>query len=437
MDPVLVGAMGFLLLIVLVFLGVPVGISMIIPALAGLFYLVGFDAACKLFTLHTFRFASSYDFGAVPLFLMMGYMAMYAGLTGSAYDSARVWLNRLPGGLAMATCVASGFFGACCGSGIPAMAAFSRIAIPEMLRHKYDKGLASGTVASSATLAVLIPPSIIMVIYALLTEVSLGKMLLAGYLPGALSIFIYMAMIGIRVHFNPRLAPSSGETFTWRQRLAALKGIWGIFVLFAILMGGIYTGFFTATEAAAGGAFAAVVIMVLTGKFNRSNFLHSLSETLVINAMTFLMMAGAAIFTVFMEVSNLPAFVTTWVINQNLSPFLFLTVVVVLYLFLGCFLPSVAMILITMPVLLPVLIKLKIDLIWFGIIVVKMVEVGAITPPFGLSVYVVKGVVGDTISMSEIFRGIGWFFVMEMLIVVILMAFPEISLWLPYAMKGK
>ena len=320
MDPVLVGTMGFLLLIVLVFLGVPVGISMIIPASAGLFYLVGFDAACKLFTLHTFRFASSYDFGAVPLFLMMGYMAMYAGLTGSAYDSARVWLNRLPGGLAMATCVASGFFGACCGSGIPAMAAFSRIAIPEMLRHKYDKGLASGTVASSATLAVLIPPSIIMVIYALLTEVSLGKMLLAGYLPGALSIVIYMAMIGIRVHFNPRLAPSSGETFTWRQHLAAFKGIWGIFVLFAILMGGIYTGFFTATEAAAGGALAAFVIMVLTGKFNRSNFLQSLSETLVINAMTFLMMAGAAIFTVFMEVSNLPAFVTTWVINHESLP---------------------------------------------------------------------------------------------------------------------
>lgn len=437
MEPVVIGLIGFVGLLVLITLGVPVAISMALPGLLGLFYLVGIPQTFFLFAAHSFRYATSFSFTAVPLFLLMGYIAMQAGLTTSAYDTARLWLHRVPGGLAMATSVASGMFGACMGSGIPAAAAMSRFAIPEMLRHGYAKSLAAGSVAASASVAVLIPPSVVMVIYAVFAGASLGKMLLAGYLPALLSIIIYMVMIGVRVRLNPKLAPSTpGEVITWRQRLTSLKGIWGIFILFAVLMGGIYSGFFTATEAAAVGALAAFILMFITRNFKWPAVRSAFADTVEITAMAFLMLIAAVIFVVFMNVSGLPKILATWIVAANLPTTGFLILVVLLYIFLGCFLPSIAMLLITLPVLLPVLIDLNVNLIWFGIIFIKMSEVGGITPPFGIGVYVVKGVVRDTIPLGDIFRGIGWFVVMDILTVAILMAFPAISLWLPNTMRG-
>ncbi len=436
MDPAYIGLMGFVLMLIMITLGSPVGFALGLPGILGLFWITGIPGTFEILISQTFRFATKYEFTAVPLFLTMGYMATYAGVTKSAYDSARIWLAGLPGGLSMATAVASGFLGACMGSGIPAAAAMGRVAIPEMLRHNYDKGLAAGSVAAAATVAVLIPPSIPMVIYAIFTEASLGNMLLAGYLPGILSIMFYVVVIGLRVHLNPKLAPSTiGETITWKQRLEALKGLWGIGALFAVLLVGIYSGFFTPTEAAAAGAFAAFVIMVVTKHFSWESLRSSMVGTLEVCAMLFMLLIGASIFVVFITVSGLPKMMASWIVAANLSPLAFVIVICILFLFLGCFMDAISMLLLTIPVFLPVLVSLDIDLIWFGIIYIKMAEIGGMTPPFGISVYVVKGVVGDEIPLSTIFRGIWWFVITEFVIVAILIAFPQISLWLPMTMK--
>ena len=432
MEPAYVGLIGFFALLLLIALNVPVTIAMGVPGILGLFYLLGVTQTFEVLTSQTFVCATTYEFTAVPLFLLMGYTAMNAGLVTSAYNSARVWTAGFPGGLSIATCLASGIFGACMGSGIPAAAAMSRIAVPEMLRHKYDKSLAVGSVAASTTVAVLIPPSVIIVIYAIFTEVSLGKMLLAGYIPGALSVLIYMIMIGVRVRLNPKLAPTiRDERITWGRRLAAFQGVWGVAVLFVILLGGIYTGFFTATEAAAIGALAAFVILVATGNFKWSSLKASFLETMEVTAMALMMLVGAALFAVFMDVSGLPKMLANWIVAANMPIPFFLITIAILYIFLGCFLPAISMMLVTLPILMPVLVDLNINLIWFGIIFVKMAEVGGITPPFGISVYVVKGVLRDSVPTSTIFRGIGWFVVMDLITVAILMAFPKITLWLP------
>ena len=437
MDPVYAGILGFVVLLIVILLGIPVGISLMVTGLAGLFYLSGVPATLHLLINNVFTQATSYEFIAVPMFLLMGYVAMAAGLTKPAFETARIWLAPFPGGLAMATSVASGFLGACCGSGVPTTAALSRIAIPEMIEQGYDKGLSAGVVASTASLAVLIPPSIIMVIYAVFMEgVPLGKMLLAGYLPGVVSVAVFIIGIAVLVRLNPKLAPPRPAIgFTWRQRLVSLKGVWGIGVLFLVLAGGIYSGYFTATEAAGMAALASFILMFVTGKFKWAVVKTAFVDTLQVSAMTFMLLIGALMFSLFLTVSGLPKAAAAAIVAAQLSVTVFLLMVVLMYFILGCFLPSLSMLLLTLPILYPVLIDMKVNLIWFGIIVIKMVEVGGITPPFGIGVYVVKGVVKDEISLTTIFRGIGWFIVMEMVTLAILMAFPQISLWLPGAIK--
>jgi C4-dicarboxylate transporter, DctM subunit len=414
MDPVYIGAWGFVVLLIVILLEIPVGISLMVTGLAGLFYLMGVPATLHLLVNNVFTQATSYEFIAVPMFLLMGYAAMESGLTKPAFEMARIWLAPFPGGLAMATSVASGFLGACCGSGVPTTAALSRIAIPEMIEQGYDKGLAAGVVASTASLAVLIPPSIIMVIYAVFMEgVPLGKMLLAGYLPGVVSVTVFIVGISILVHLNPKLVPPRpAVNFTWKQRLMSLKGVWGIAVLFFVLAGGIYSGLFTATEAAGMAALTSFILMFLIGKFRWSVVKSAFVEALQVSAMTFMLLIGALMFSLFLTVSGLPKAAAAAIVAANLPVSVFLLMVVLMYFILGCFLPSLSMLLLTLPILYPVLIDLKVNLIWFGIIVIKMVEVGGITPPFGIGVYVVKGVVKDQIPLTTIFRGIGWFIVM-------------------------
>jgi C4-dicarboxylate transporter DctM subunit len=437
MGPEYVGLIGFVVLLLLMVLGVPVAFSMVFVAVPGLWYLVGFQAASEIVVNTSFRFATTWDFTAVPLFLVMGYFAANSGLVTKAFESARVWVSKLPGGLGMATTVAGGMLGACMGSGVSATAAMSRIAVPEMLRHKYDKSLAAGIVAATAPIAVLIPPSLTMVIYATYTGTSLARLMLGGYLPGVLTVLMYCIWIGVLVALNPKLAPRvSGEIITWRQRISALKDVWGIIVLIAVLLVGVYSGFFTATEAAALGGFAAFILTFITRTFTWSAMRRSLIETVEITALTFLIMAASALFTSFITVSGLPMALSALVVDANLSPFLFVVVVVILNMFLGCFMPGISILLVTLPVLLPVFIDLKVDLIWFGIVFIKTVEIGGLTPPFGLAIFVVKGVMGDEISTGAIFRGSGRFIVTEILITAILMAWPQITLWLPNTMRG-
>lgn len=430
-----VGLIGFAVLLLLMVIGVPVAFCMVFVAVPGLLYLVGFQAASEMIVNASFRFATTWDFTAVPMFLLMGYFAANSGLVTKAFDSTRMWVSKVPGGLGMATTIAGGLLGACMGSGISATAAMSRVAIPEMIRHKYDKSLAAGIVAATADIAVLIPPSLTMVIFATYTDVSLAKLMLAGYLPGLLTITVYCVWIGGLVVLKPKLAPRSSEVITWRQRISALKDVWGIALLVVVLLAGVYSGFFTATEAAALGAFAAFILTFVTGTFTWSAMRQSLIETVEITAVTFLIMVASFWFTSFVTVSGLPMALSAWVVGTNLSPFLFVVLVIILNVFLGCFMPGISILLVTLPVLLPVFINLKVDLIWFGILFIKTVEVGALTPPFGMAVYVVKGVMGDEISTTDIFRGAGRFILTELTIAVILLFCPQIALWLPNSMR--
>ncbi len=437
MESYHIGLLGFVVLLFFIALRVPIAFCLALVGLGGMFFLVGHEATFALTSTALYSSVANHALTAVPLFLLMGYFAFHAGLTRACFSTARIWLAGAPGGLAMASVAGCALFGACSGSGVAAAGAMGRVAIPEMLRYGYDRKLACGSIAAAATLAVLIPPSIVMVVYAIIVEASIGRLLMAGYLPGLLSAVILMGMIYVRVRFNPSLAPEVPFTPTWADRFAALKDVWGISVLILLVLGGLYSGFVTATEAAALGALGALVLMIAAGQCNRVTFKDALLETARTTSMIFLLLVGASIFTGFMALSGVPQKLAEVIVGANLSVGMLLFIICIVYVFLGCFLDSISMMLLTLPVLLPVLHQLNINLIWFGVIVVKLVEIGCITPPFGITVYVVKGVVGNSVPLEEVFRGIWWFLIMEIFTLIILILVPEISLILPNTMLGK
>ncbi len=437
MESYHLGIAGFGVLLALIAIRLPIAFALALVGLGGMFVLVGQDASFAMLSTTLYSSIANNTLTAVPLFLLMGYFAYHAGLTRAAFSTARIWLAGLPGGLAMASVAGCALFGACAGSGVAAAGAMGRVAIPEMLRYGYDRKLACGSIAAAATLAVLIPPSIVMVVYAILVEASIGRLLMAGYIPGILSAIILMAMIYVRCTINPALAPEVPMKITWGDRFSSLKDVWGITILIGLVLGGIFTGFVTATEAAALGAMGALLLMAAAGQLNKTTFKDALLETARTTAMIFLLLVGASIFTGFMALSGLPQKLAEWIVGANLSVGMVLLIVCVVYIFLGCFLDSISMMLLTIPVLLPVLKDLDVNLIWFGIVVVKLVEIGCITPPFGITVYVVKGVVGNSIPLEEVFKGIWWFLAMEIFTLIILILFPVISLILPDLMLGK
>jgi len=431
------GIAGFGVLLALIAIRVPIAFALALVGLGGMFALVGQDASFAMLSTTLYSSIANNTLTAVPLFLLMGYFAFHAGLTRAAFSTARIWLAGLPGGLAMASVAGCALFGACAGSGVAAAGAMGRVAIPEMLRYGYDRKLACGSIAAAATLAVLIPPSIVMVVYAILVEASIGRLLMAGYIPGILSALILMAMIYVRVRVDPSLAPEVPVKPTWADRISSLKDVWGITILIGLVLGGIFSGFVTATEAAALGALGALILMIVAGQFNKATFKDALLETARTTAMIFLLLVGASIFTGFMALSGLPQKLAQVITDANLSFAMVMLIICIVYIFLGCFLDSISMMLLTIPVLLPVLKTLDVNLIWFGIVIVKLVEIGCITPPFGITVYVVKGVVGNSIPLEEVFRGIWWFLAMEIFTLFILIMFPTISLILPNIMLGK
>lgn len=437
MESYFTGLLGFVALLVLIALRLPIAFTLTLVGLGGLLALLGQQATMAMLSTQLYSSVANHTLTAVPLFLLMGYFAFHAGLTRAAFSTARIWFARLPGGLAMATVAGCALFGACAGSGVAAAGAMGRVAIPEMLRYGYDRRLACGSIAAAATLAVLIPPSIVMVVYAILVEESIGRLLMAGYIPGILSAAILMAMIFARVKANPALAPEVPFEVTWPQRFASLRDVWGILLLIALVLGGIYSGFVTATEAAALGAIGALVLMAVAKQLTWANFRDAVLETARTTAMIFLLLIGASTFTGFMAISGLPQALAQTIIDAELSVGMVLLIVCVVFVALGCFLDSISMMLLTLPVLLPVLNAMEVNLIWFGILIVKLVEIGCITPPFGITVYVVKGVVGRSVPLEDIFRGVWWFLAMEIVTLAILFLFPSITLFLPSLMLGK
>ncbi len=442
MNTGLLGFLGLLAMLGLVAIRVPIAFCMATVGFVGMIIAVGwpegrdfdfdrgFDAAWAYISFEPFSFIANFPIVAVPLFLLMGYVAFHAGFTQDIYYAARVWLSRLYGGLAMASVAGCAMFAAVSGSSLATAAAMGKLAVPEMLRYKYDKGLAAGVVAASGTLGSLIPPSILMILYGIFTEESIGQLLMAGLIPGVMSAAIYMAMIYVRARLNPEIGPRA-ETVAWIDRIIALKGTWSIIALFSIVMGGIYLGIVTPTEAAAAGAAGALILGFLAGRLNRKNTWAALVETVRQCANIFALVLGAKIFVGFIALTGVANVVTLWAGTLDMPPIMIMLMLSLVFIVLGTFMDPLGMMLLTLPVVTPVIQDLGYDLVWFGVIMIKFLEIGLITPPVGLNCFILKGVVGDSIPLETIFKGILWFLLMDVFTLALLIAFPEISLWLP------
>lgn len=433
MDPLLIGVAGICLLLVFIVMRFPIGIAMGLVGFLGVVMIIGVKPAIGVAKAVPYELVGDWNLSAVPMFLLMGYFASAAGLTRGLFRAARIFLGKVPGGLASATVLASALFASASGSSVATAAAFSRIAVPEMLKAGYMPSLATASVASAGTLGSLIPPSVLLIIYGLITDLSIGTLFVAAVVPGLLSAIVYIAMITIRCKLNPALAPRIQETYTAEERKEAIKDIWPLPLLIAGVLGGIFTGIFTATEAGAVGAFLAVVIAVSRGQFSLKIAEKALFDTAVSTSAIFIIVVGAAIFSRFIALSTLPVWVTS-----SLSGFDFITVIIlicIVYLILGCFMESISIMLLTLPVLTPLLEGFGIDMIWFGVLVVKLLEIGLITPPLGLNVYVIRSSLGKSVTLGTIFKGVTWFIVADMFTVACMIAFPILTLWLPSFMQ--
>jgi len=431
-----IGLIGIAVLLVLIAFRVHVAFSLAMVGLGGYYVIMGWRPTAGLLGLVPYEFIANFVLTTVPLFLLMGYLAHHAGLTRDIYNTARVWLARVHGGLAIASVAGCAVFAAACGSSLATAAMMGRVAIPEMIRNKYDQGLATGCVAAAGTIGSLIPPSILLILFGAMTETSIGALLVGGFIPGILSALIYMGMIYFRAVQNRELCPLVREKIRWRDRLVSLKGTWGILALFLLVIGGIYLGLFTPTEAGGVGATGAFILALISGKLRWDNFKESLSDTVRSTSQIFAIALGASLFTKFMGVSDLPSVICESILSLQIHPVLVVAGLSIVYIFLGMFLDPVGVMLLTLPVVFPVMEGLGFNLIWFGIIMIKYLEIGLITPPVGLNVYVIKGVVGDSIPLEVIFRGIAWFVAMDILTLAILIAFPQITLILPNTMIG-
>ena len=432
MDPTLLSILIFVLLFVLLAAGMPIGFAMGVSAFLGTLMLIDTDAALALLGQTAYETARTYDLSVVPMFVLMGYIAGGAGLSESLYRACNAWLGHRRGGLALATIGGCGAFAAICGSSLATAATMSQIALPEMRRYKYDDRLATGAVAAGGTIGILIPPSVLMVIYGLLTETSITQLFLAGMVPGVLTVVGFMIAISIMTRLNPALGPPA-ERSNLRQRLLALRDVWGTVVLFLLVIGGLYLGVFSPTEAASIGAVGALFLGILNGRFSWQLLVSSLMETVKTTAMIFTILIGAILFNNFLILASLPTLISEWITGLPLGHVAILIVILLMYFVLGCLLDSLAMVLLTIPIVFPIISALGFDPVWFGILVVMVVELGLITPPIGMNVFVIKGIAKD-VPLESIFRGVTPFVIAQLVLIALLVAFPEIALWLPSTM---
>ena len=433
MNPQVVGILGIGVLLVLMSLGMHIGFAMFVVGVGGMFLLISGKAVLATIATEPYGALANYTLSTIPMFALMGYFAFYAGVTTDIFQAARKWTARLPGGLAMSSVVGCTAFAFCSGSSLASAAVMGQVAIPEMLRYGYDRRLAAGTVAASGTLAALIPPSIILILFGVITEQSVAKLLVGGIIPGLISAAIYMGGIFLIARLKPGVAPSAFDV-PWRERFIALKGIWGVLALAVLVMGGIYTGLFSPTEAGAAGAMGALLLGVGSRRIKLHNFWMPLTDAAVITAQIFLIIAGALMFARFLTFSRLPYGFVKWVLQLQVSPIVILVGVMAIYVVLGTFMEPLGMMFITLPIIFPTIVALKFDPIWFGILVTKTIEIGLITPPVGMNVYALNSAAPD-VSLEEIFRGVGWFLAMDILTLALLIAVPSIVTFLPGLMK--
>lgn len=431
MTPAMVGLIGVILLIVLIALKIPIAYSMLFVGFCGFAYLVSPSAAITMVTTEIFSNFSSYTLSVIPMFVWMGYIAYYSGVGTSLFGLVYRVFGHFPGSLAIATQAACAIFGAICGSNTATAATMGAIALPEMKKYGYDDSLATASVAAAGALGVLIPPSVIFIVYGVATEQSIGKLFISGIVPGILLTIFYMVTIYLLVKRNPSLAPV-GEENTKADGMPLRKsGIIEILITFIISLGGLFLGFFSPTEAGAVGAASILTITLLRKQLNIEGFKKSLADSTRTTAMIMLLVAGAMVFGRFIAISRLPFELANWATNLNLPPVLIFSVILLIYFILGCFIDALAMILLTVPIFYPVVVNvLGYDPIWFGAIIVMVVAMGVITPPVGMNVFVIKGVAKD-VSLETIYKGVWPFLIALSACIAMLIAFPQLVTFLP------
>jgi len=428
-----IGILGIVILVILFLLRMPVGFAMAIVGLAGFSYLVSPEAGLALIARDVFEIFSSYNLTVITAFIFMGAITYYSGVSRRLFNTSYSFLGGVRGGLAMATCLACALFGAICGSTNAAAAAMGKVTLPEMKRYNYDIALATGCVASAGSLAILIPPSTIFVVYGIMTEQSIGKLFISGILPGILLTLLLMATVYILCLRNPALGPAGPRT-TWKQKLGTLPGVGEMLILFLLVIGGLFAGWFTPTEAGAIGTAGAIIIGLARRELGWSGFVNAIKDSLQITCMVFVIVTGAVIFGHFFAVTEIPFKLSDWVTALPISQVAVMGVIIFIYFIGGCFMDSLAMITLTVPIFYPAVIALGFDPIWFGVIIVLVVEMGVITPPVGINVYVIKGVVPD-VPLATIFRGIFPFLGAIIVTTIILVFFPQIATFLPSFMR--
>ncbi|MFM9888101.1 MAG: TRAP transporter large permease [Burkholderiales bacterium] len=438
MEPLTIGYVGCAAFVALICLRAPVAYAMAIVGTLGLFSVYDATAVFKFVPTEMFTHTSSFTLAALPLFLLMGYLAFYADLARDSYEAAKAWFGKVPGGLAVGTVYGCAIFGACSGSSLATCAVFSKISVPEMIRAGYNRKLSLGVVAAGGGLDVLIPPSIIMVIYGVMTETSIGKLLIAGILPGILYACVFAVAIATACWLKPELAPRIADVDTsWPAKWRSVKNLWAVTVLFVLVLGAIYAGWATPDEAAAVGVVGSIVLLIQRRRFSWAVVRGATIDSAKASAMIFLLLGTATIFAKFLSVTGVISTMTKAIMDLGLPFWALILALTLLYLILGCFLDAISMMILTLPLVAPLITAHGQSLIWFGVFITMMAAIGAVTPPLGLNCFVMKGALGDEVELNEIFLGAAPFVVLMIAIALIIAAFPELSLWLPNYMAGR
>ncbi len=432
MSPEMIGLIGVLIFLALIFLRVPIAYAMMAVGLVGFSVIVSFKAAFNMIATDIFSTFSSYSLSVIPMFVWMGFIAYYSGVGKSLYTFAYKMIGHRKGGLAMATQVACAIFGAICGSNTATAATMGAISLPEMRRYGYNDSLSTASVAAGGAIGVLIPPSVIFIVYGIQTTQSIGSLFLAGIFPGLLLMVLYIAAIYFTVLKHPDYGPAAVAKFTWKERIAGLSnGLFEVIFTFLISLGGLFAGWFTPTEAGSIGTASILLITLLRRQINWEGIKKSLTDTAKTTSMIMLLVAGAVVFGRFIAVSRLPFSMATWASGLPLPPVAVLIIVLLIYLLLGCVIDALAMILLTIPIFYPVVVDvLGYDPIWFGVIIVLVVAMGVITPPVGMNVFIIKGVAKD-IPVETIFKGVLPFLLALFVCITLLIIFPQIATFLP------
>lgn len=431
MSDVEIGLTGLAVLIGLIALKVPIGIALIGVSFVGIHILMGPRVAWGAMNIIPYRFTSSWILSSIPMFLFLGFISYHTQLTKGMFNAARIWLSGLPGGLAIASIFGSAGFAAVSGSSIACSAAMGRIAIPEMMKQRYHPELATGTVAVAGTIGAMIPPSIILILYGVIAQVNITHLFLGGLVAGVMTAAGYVVVVLIRVWLNPALAPERGQGYTMREKIFALRDTWPILLIIAGIFGGLFSGVFTPTEAGAVGASLACLVALITGQMTWARFLAAARETLMTTAALLIIAIGASLLTRFLALSGAGDFLSSGILSIATNPLVLILGIVVVYLLMGMFLEPIGAMLLTLPIILPVVGDAGWSYLWFGIVLVKLLEIGMITPPIGMNVFVIKSVVGNLVKTTAIFRGVAWFIVMDLVLIGVLVAYPGLVLWVP------